>query len=842
MLPNPYMNPFINQFPYMDAHEMNLDWIIKTCKLIIEKMNGFEAANTVEYRGVWSITSQYTKWSIVLDQTTGYMMISKQPVPVGINITNSDYWMFVSPYKVDTTLDINSYNAVSNKTVTTAINNINGSINTVNGRINTINTNIDLINGDINDLQAEDESLGNRITDEATARELADHDLTDQITAEATSRLAADNSLETSISDEVTARTSADATINARIDNIIALEPGSTTGDAELQDIRVGADGVTYLTAGDAVRGQYDVLKADFDGISEDGLNLGYVTSFDSTKTAAGVTIEYVNANKLKVYGTATGWAKFNILRGNDNVTNSTITATPNLNAGTYTFVFDANVLDLYYDAFSNDNKLANQEVKTFDSNVCLFAVVKKSNQAFGTAEEPSYFNFAIYSGSVDYPIIPDKTTAIDDTARVQISTFAEKFDNVNINDLTDADFDLNKAYNLVPENCEFTANYRVDHATGNLVSASGLFASDYIEIDPAQGYICNYLAVRTMGITGVTNGWSNVWNRLYYAFYDKDKNFIFDNQDTGLTSKAIPANARYIRCTLLDAKLIPVAILIYGQYSEKQFTRYVAYRKELQQLETYAFTGFEDLKMVMFGDSITHGDNVSDSDNEGISYTDYASDIIRGSIINCGLGGSRMSQGNPTEIGLGSFASLCDNIVSNDPGSWDDLDAYVSNTNPTWSSHVAKLKNMDWSTVQAIGILYGANDWHNSVTVGTEYNEDPLNYDGACAYGIKKLLTKYPHLQVLIFTPFYRKINSSYDSDMANNVGLTMNDYSQTLIDHVQPEFHCPIADAGKELGINKYNIGVYAIDGTHIRTNVGQMRLGRYVAESVQRYVQPV
>lgn len=54
-----------------------------------------------------------------------------------------------------------------------------------------------------------------------------------------------------------------------RIDNIVALKDGSTTGDAELQDIRIGTDGGVYNTAGDSVRKQFELFGENVDTLSK---------------------------------------------------------------------------------------------------------------------------------------------------------------------------------------------------------------------------------------------------------------------------------------------------------------------------------------------------------------------------------------------------------------------------------------------------------------------------------------------------------------------------------------------------------------------------------------------
>ena len=73
----------------------------------------------------------------------------------------------------------------------------------------------------------------------------------------------ADSSTVSAISDRVSATETEQETLSARMDEFTKLEEGSTTGDAELIDGRIGSDGKTYDNIGGAIRGQVTNLKSD---------------------------------------------------------------------------------------------------------------------------------------------------------------------------------------------------------------------------------------------------------------------------------------------------------------------------------------------------------------------------------------------------------------------------------------------------------------------------------------------------------------------------------------------------------------------------------------------------
>lgn len=123
---------------------------------------------------------------------------------------------------------------------------------------------------------------------------------------------AADSTLQSNINAEAAARAAADTILQGQIDEFVALTPGSTTGDAELTNIRVGADGVTYPTAGDAVRANDSALKSQITKYNAYDILSEYKKT---SGTSNGITYTW-NGDVCTVNGTSTNYSANNIYNG----------------------------------------------------------------------------------------------------------------------------------------------------------------------------------------------------------------------------------------------------------------------------------------------------------------------------------------------------------------------------------------------------------------------------------------------------------------------------------------------------------------------------------------------
>lgn len=84
---------FTEKWPYTNFHELNLDWILDTLKKQDAAIADFISLNSITYADPiqWDITRQYPKNCVVVDKNgDGYLSV--QPVPVGVEIGNTDYW------------------------------------------------------------------------------------------------------------------------------------------------------------------------------------------------------------------------------------------------------------------------------------------------------------------------------------------------------------------------------------------------------------------------------------------------------------------------------------------------------------------------------------------------------------------------------------------------------------------------------------------------------------------------------------------------------------------------------------------------------------------------------
>jgi hypothetical protein len=182
-----------------------------------------------------------TDEAIYVDSTINGSVVRKRYA--GGNLSRSD---------IDMTLSTTSENPVANKVVTNAI-----------GDLPSLQTDVKTnLVGAINEVNTHADTAQSNIDAEATARANADTTLQNNINAEATARQTADNTLQGNINSEAATRASADSNLQSQINQIVAPS-GEAPSAAEVQNARIGADGVTYSTLGDAIRGNDNNLKND---------------------------------------------------------------------------------------------------------------------------------------------------------------------------------------------------------------------------------------------------------------------------------------------------------------------------------------------------------------------------------------------------------------------------------------------------------------------------------------------------------------------------------------------------------------------------------------------------
>lgn len=87
------------EFPHTRTYDSDLGWLIKAVEELKEKLNNYIDLNSIKFADPinWNITSQYEANTVVLD-SMGNGFISRKPVPAGVALNDTEYWVQVAAF------------------------------------------------------------------------------------------------------------------------------------------------------------------------------------------------------------------------------------------------------------------------------------------------------------------------------------------------------------------------------------------------------------------------------------------------------------------------------------------------------------------------------------------------------------------------------------------------------------------------------------------------------------------------------------------------------------------------------------------------------------------------
>lgn len=210
--------------------------------------------------------------------------------------------------------------------------------------------------------------------------------------------------------------------------------------------------------------------------------------------------------------------------------------------------------------------------------------------------------------------------------------------------------------------------------------------------------------------------------------------------------------------------------------------------------------------------------------------------------VYNCAFGGCRISdntiaEGDTDPWEAFCFARLADGIVS---GDWSYQEANIDTLQEldyegySPEDHFTTLKNVNWNNVDILVIFFAGNDPGSARFDNPQDDDDTYYYLGAFRYCIRKLLTAYPHLKLLVVGADYHKSGNSNTDDVTYTIdGQTYHyyDWSDRLMEECK-NFKIPTLDWYRSNGINSFTVDYYMTsDGKH-PNYIGNQLLANQIA----------
>lgn len=186
----------------------------------------------------------------------------------------------------------------------------------------------------------------------------------------------------------------------------------------------------------------------------------------------------------------------------------------------------------------------------------------------------------------------------------------------------------------------------------------------------------------------------------------------------------------------------------------------------------------------------------------------------------NVGFSGTTWTDHGSTKNTPFSMNRLVDSICAED---FSLQEAQIANCSDTYKERFETLKSIDFSEVDYITIFYGTNDWNSgkyltSAEDPNTENKQRTNVEDSIKYCISKLKEKFPHIEIVVISPYWLYFDGVNPDTTPNKNGVYLEDYVDYIASVASTQDVAKVINLYRELNIiNMENYLYYLYDGVH-------------------------